>query len=173
MSKYSAETKINVVKYVLEENHSIFEANRYFHIDRSVILSWVRAFREHGLEGLFAKHGTYAGEFKIHVVELMHERKISSRQAAALFMIPSFRTIDGWERIYYEQGASALCIDKRGRPGKSMSKLSKKPLPKTIEKDLIEEVQRLRMENEFLKKKIEIRERMMEEKRQKKSSSKP
>ena len=56
-----------------------------------------------------------------------------------------------WERIYYEEGPQALYEERRGRKNMS-SKQRKKKMSEDTEKDLIAEVQQLRMENEYLKK---------------------
>ena len=45
-----------------------------------------------------------------------------------------------------------VCMKRRGRPQKMKFKENKKKLNKDIEEDLIAENQRLRMENEYLKK---------------------
>ena len=74
-------------------------------------------------------------------------------QAAVTFGIPSDATVGKWERIYYEEGPQALYRDNRGRSlNMKSSKPKKRKLDKTVEEDLIAEVQRLRMENEYLKK---------------------
>ena len=52
------------------------------------------------MEGLSTTHGTYTGEFKVSVVEYMHNTGASIRKTAAHFNIPSFRTVSQWERIY-------------------------------------------------------------------------
>ena len=57
-----------------------------------------------------------------------------------------------WERIYYEEGPQALYEERRGRSKKMSSTPRKKELSKENEEDLIEEVQKLRMENAYLKK---------------------
>jgi transposase len=57
-----------------------------------------------------------------------------------------------WERIYYEEGPQGLYIERRGRNKNMSSKPKKKKISNENEEDLIEEVQRLRMENEYLKK---------------------
>mgnify|MGYP002624559506 CR=1 FL=1 len=57
------------------------------------------------------------------------------------------------ERIYYEEGKEALFQERRGRASKMGTKRPRKN-KKTIQEnaDLLAEVQRLRMENEYLKK---------------------
>ena len=60
--------------------------------------------------------------------------------------------IGKWERIYYEEGPQGLYIERRGRNKNMSSKPKKKKISNENEEDLIEEVQRLRMENEYLKK---------------------
>ena len=56
--------------------------------------------------------------------------------------------------IYYEQGKEALYIDNRGRPQKMKNKAKNTTKKKELNtnEDLLAEVQRLRMENAYLKK---------------------
>ncbi len=49
-------------------------------------------------------------------------------------------------RIYLEEGPEGFKIERRGRKGQP------RKLPKKVEEDLLAEVQRLRAENEYLKK---------------------
>ncbi len=78
----------------------------------------------------------------------MHENHLSIRGAATKFGVSSHPTVAKWERIYYEEGPTALFRENRGRkPGMSTKKLNKQ-----VEEDLIAENQRLRMENDYLKK---------------------
>ena len=111
------------------------------------------AYQEHGVAGLSTTHGTYTGGFKVSVVEYMHNTGASIRKTAAYFNIPSFRTVSQWERIYYEQGKDALFEERRGRTSKMGTKRPRKPKTNIeTNEDLLSEVQRLRMENEYLKK---------------------
>ena len=55
------------------------------------------------------------------------------------------------ERIYDEEGPQGFNQKRRGRPKKMKLNEDKKKLNKDIEEDLIAENQRLRMENEYLK----------------------
>ena len=99
-------------------------------------------------------NGTYTGEFKQHVIEYMHKEHLSASQTAVLFKIPRETQVLNWERIYYEEGPEALYIGRRRRKPKMPKETStkKKQLRPEVEEDLIKEVQRLRMENEYLKK---------------------
>lgn len=63
------------------------------------------------------------------------------------------KSVSDWERIYYEEGKEALYEERRGRARKMRAKNPRKK-QKAIQEneDLLAEVQRLRMENEYLKK---------------------
>lgn len=100
--------------------------------------------------GIFMPKGQpnkrYTPEFKIKVVETMHREKLSYRETARQFDIPNSR-VTAWERIYLEEGAEGLYVERRGR--KSTGRSPK--IKKEVEEDLIAEVQRLRAENAYLK----------------------
>ncbi|MBR1383708.1 MAG: helix-turn-helix domain-containing protein [Ruminococcus sp.] len=57
----------------------------------------------------------YTPEFKIMVVETMHREKLSYRETAQEFGINSHSRIMQCERIYLEEGADGLRIERRGR----------------------------------------------------------
>lgn len=151
--KYLTELKMEIIKYVLEHGHSQGDAVRKYGITKFQIQKWIKLYQNHGIEGLSLKKGSYTGIFKVSVVEYMHNSNVSAFDTAARFGIPSVSTVLSWERIYYEEGPEGLYKDNRGRP-KTMSKeKAKKPkMREQVEEDLVTEVQRLRMENEYLKK---------------------
>ena len=106
----------------------------------------------------------YTPEFKIKVVETMQSEKLSYREAARQFEIPDHKMVARWERIYLEESAEGLRIERRGR--KSTGRTPK--LEKKVEEDLIAEVQRLRAENAYLKKlNALVAERVRQEKKRK------
>ena len=153
MSKYSNELKLEIVKYCIEGYHSKYDAAKKFNIPSPTpIDDWVRKYKEHGVEGLIKqKKSSYSGEFKQNVVEYMHSNHLSATETAIHFRIVT-KVVLKWERIYYEEGPQGLYIERRGRTRKMSSKSNNKKLDKKDEKDLLAEVEQLRMENEYLKK---------------------
>ena len=99
----------------------------------------------------------YTPEFKIKVVETMHREKLSYRETARQFDICDHDRVAAWERIYLEEGAEGLYIERRGR------KSTGRPPKIKEEEDLIAENQRLRMEIDYLKK---LNALVLEEERQ-------
>ena len=106
----------------------------------------------------------YTPEFKIKVVETMHNEHMSYRETAREFEISNHDIVAKWERIYLEEGKEGFYIERRGR--KSIGRPAK--LKKEVEEDLISEVQRLRAENAYLKKlNALVAERVRQEKKHK------
>jgi len=95
----------------------------------------------------------HLGEFKQLVVEDMRNNSMSYKEAARIYEL-SDTLIAKWERIYLEEGVEELYIERRGRASKKDNPNMGRPkkLDKQVEEDLISENQRLRMENEYLKK---------------------
>ena len=150
---YSSELKLEIVQRYLEGKIGLRTLASEYKVAKGDIQKWRDAYLEHGVSGLCTTHGTYTGDFKISVVEYMHDNHLSLFQTAVKFGIPQDHTVGKWERIYYEEGPQALYRDNRGRkPKMSSDKPKKTKLDKQTEEDLIAEVQRLRMENEYLKK---------------------
>lgn len=87
----------------------------------------------------------YTPEFKKLVVETMQKEKLSYCETARQFEVSDDKRVAAWERIYLTEG---FAIERRGRSSKGRSGT----LPKEVEEDLLAEVQRLRAENEYLKK---------------------
>ncbi len=69
MAKYSYEFKAKVVQaYMSDEGGYEYIANKYCVSNKSIIIRWVNAYKEFGIEGLMRsrKKETYSFEFKFH-----------------------------------------------------------------------------------------------------------
>ena len=89
----------------------------------------------------------YTPEFKQQVVETMLKENLSYSETERQFGVVRSR-ITAWERIYLTEGPEGFTIERRGRGSKGRPP---KQLPKKVEEDLLDEVQRLRAENAYLK----------------------
>lgn len=92
----------------------------------------------------------HSGEFKQKVIEQMRKEQLSFRETARLYEI-DHTTIMDWERIYLEEGAEGLHVERRGKAKGNRAGRPPKLAPQ-VEQDLIAENQRLRAEVDYLKK---------------------
>ncbi len=103
----------------------------------------------------------YSPEFKLSVIIDMREHHLGYHETVRKYCLGNDSTggaramLHRWERIYLEEGAVGLTIERRGRATKmdnsKKGRPRKKPLDKQVEKDLIVEVQQLKEENEYLR----------------------
>lgn len=95
----------------------------------------------------------YTGEFKQTVIEDMRNNHLSQNETADKYTVPR-SVIQRWERIYLEEGSKGLYIERRGLASAVTGTRKGRPskLDPKVEKDLIAENQRLRMEIDYLKK---------------------
>lgn len=167
--KYSYEFKLKLVEeYFSGRSGGIKKLSKQYNVPCSSLNRWVHLYEHHGSEGLLKAPGTYSGEFKLHVVEYMHKMNLSLTQTAAHFCIPQDCTVAKWERIYYEEGPEALLKERRGRKNMGKKKTVRPKKNVNENEDLLAEVQRLRMENEYLKKLIALVQEREKSEQQKK-----
>ena len=120
------------------------------------------------------KNKNYSPEFKISVILDMRSKDLSYSETVRKYWgtqtkaeTANYRfTLRNWERIYLEEGEIGFMEEKRGR--KSTGRPRKKTLDEQVEEDLIAENQRLRMENECLKKLNALVQERIERERKKK-----
>lgn len=149
---YSVELKLEVIDYV-EHGHSADAAAEKYSIHVSHIRRWLAIYKEHGLEGIDRKTRSFTPEFKQQVLEDIRANGLSYREAAVKYNIGHHSSVQKWERLYLEHGAAGLQIDNRGKACKEVNALKgKRKKQSAPDKDLIDEIQRLRMENDYLKK---------------------
>ena len=105
------------------------------------------------------KNKNYSPEFKLSVILDMRENNLAYKETVRKYSLGKIESggarqmLQRWERKYLEEGYEGLMKDNRGKPSLTGKKRGRPPkLDKKVEEDLIAENQRLRMENEYLKK---------------------
>lgn len=148
---YPFEIKLEIVQRYLQGSIGIRRlANEYKIASTGDIRFWLERYKAHGAEGLKnLHHEKYSISFKKNVLEYMYATGASQQATAAHFNIPSRETVRRWDKLYKQYGYDGLINTKRGR--------TKMPtvtpcLESTESKDLLKENQRLKMENDYLKK---------------------
>lgn len=153
MTKYTPEMKLEIVKSVLDDGLTVGEASRKYNAGKGDIRKWVAAYQVHGMAGIARQQTCYTGEFKQEAVEYMIANKLSMRETTAKYNLGCHDVISKWERIYMHEGPEGLYKEHRGGASDvNIRKVQSRKLDKTLEEDLIAENQRLRMENDYLKK---------------------
>ena len=180
MAKYSTEFKMKVVKEYLETNISYKSLlGKYCIPSEIVVKNWVNAYKSQSYEGLKAKRKNtqYTLEFKLNVVNLYLTGEMSHQSLANELKINNPSMITRWVNNFRDKGIEGLKSKKRGRPSK-MPKTPKKSNDTKIEssakitnlknesltqaqlkekiKKLEEKNYWLQLENDAIKKKIEL-----------------
>ena len=180
MAKYSTEFKMKVVKEYLESKNSYTNlSEKYCISDKSVIRRWVNAYKSQGYEGLKVKRENtkYTLEFKLKVVNLYLTGEMSYQSLANELKINNPSIIARWVSEFREKGIEGLKSKKRGRPSKmpnsqnkskdtkieSTTNISNSENQSLTEAQLKEKIKKLeeknywlQLENDAIKKKIEL-----------------
>ena len=180
MSKYSTEFKTKVVKEYLESNTSYKTlSNKYRIPNKSIIITWVNTYKTQGYEGLKVKRKNtkYPLEFKLNVVNLYLTGEMSYQSLANELKISNPAIITRWVNDFRKQGIEGLKPKKRGRPSKmpkstnkskdikvdsseKLTNLEDNSLTQAQLKEKIKKLEEknywLQLENDAIKKKIEL-----------------
>lgn len=152
-NKHTYEFKLHCVEAILKEYRSILSVANERGVNPSNLKLWVGFYKKYGVRGLYRKDKqSYDVAFKFNVLETMDKEFLSLRSACVRFNIPSESAIIRWRRAYESEGLSGL----RTRPKKMKQPIKRKPRksdkPLTREQELLLENERLKAENELLKK---------------------
>jgi transposase len=151
MAKYSTEQKLEAVLAYLEGKASFKRIAEERNMSTAPLKKWTLRYREHGVEGLVSSYTHHDIQFKMDVLSYMNEFGASINETAARFNLASDATVLVWKRQFEAGGVEALKSKKKGRP--SVKKETKKPQPIEGSVEALQaEVDRLRMENTYLKK---------------------
>lgn len=154
MAKFTADEKLQAALRYLEGKESFREIAKSIGTDHKAIQNWVKQYEYHGVKAFVKRYTNFSTQFKLDVLNFMIEHGTSLLETAAIFGIAAPSTILQWRKQYETQGFDALQSKKKGRP--SMKKeTNKQPKQVPVEgssEALQAEIDRLRMENEYLKK---------------------
>ncbi len=151
MAKFSPEDKLSAVLRCLDgkETHASIATSIGAH--KSMIGVWVIQYEQNGAEAFGKSYTSYTARFKLDVLNYMITHGTSPNETAAIFQIPSPGLIRKWRIQFLSRGIDALKPKKKGRP--TMKKENKNvALVEGSVEALQQEVERLRMENAYLKK---------------------
>ena len=180
MAKYGTEFKMRIVKEYLKGNISFKNLAKKYNISHhEIVKRWVNTYKSQGYEGLKVKRQNtqYTLEFKLNVVNLYLTGEMSYQSLANELKMNNPSMIARWVMDFRKKGIEGLKSKKKGRPSK-MSKTPKKSKDTKIEssaqltneednylneaqlkekiKKLEEKNYWLQLENDAIKKKIEL-----------------
>ena len=155
MAKFSPEEKIQAVRQYLNGNEGGKTIAQSIDVHPSLLHQWIKQYDIFGENAFEKRYTSYPAQIKLDVLNYMNEQGISIRETAAIFNIPSYETLRKWKIAYETEGINALQSKKKGR--QSMTKDNQKSIKKQTQTEesvetLQAELERLRMENAYLKK---------------------
>jgi transposase len=152
-NKFSIADRERAVLMVLEQGETYHSLAKKLQTSAQLISRWVNTYKLHGVYGLSLKNNNvYGGDFKLKLILEMQELGLSLSQISAKYRI-TISVLSGWRRLYEQKGVSALYETKiRGRPPKMKKSNLKKKEDLSDYEELLKENERLRIENDYLKK---------------------
>lgn len=154
--KYDYTFKLECVELVIKKHYSKEYVSKAKGISESNIRKWVDFYKVFGKTGLLPRiNQSYSIDFKLKVLKTINKESLSLRASCLKFNIPDQAIIVKWKKDFANFGIEGLQPKQRGRPismsdYKGKKRKSDKPL--TREEELLKENERLRCENELLKK---------------------
>jgi len=154
MTKFTNTHKLEAVARYQTQSESVIEIAKSMGVNYEVVRMWIKQFEYHGISAFEKSYTSYTMQFKMDVLNYMNENDVSPNEAAVIFNISSPGLIRKWRLQLATVGVDAFVPKIKGRP--SMKKeTNKKPKQTPVEgspEALQAEINRLRMENEYLKK---------------------
>lgn len=150
MAKFTAQQKLLAVKRYLEGKEGQGSIAKSIGVSKSMLQLWIRKYQYHAESAFVRSYTTYSLEDKLKVIRYMNEHGTSIRETTAIFNLPTHSMLLSWKNQLEMDGIDALNPKKKGRPS---MKEEKKPGPIEGSVEALQaEVERLRMENAYLKK---------------------
>ncbi|RUT37710.1 hypothetical protein EJP82_27815 [Paenibacillus anaericanus] len=154
MAKFTNEQKVDAVIRYQSQLESVKEIASSIGANHEVVRMWIKQAEYHGLTVFEKSYTSYTMQLKKDELNYMNEIGISPNEAAVIYNISSPALIRTWRIQLNAVGLDALISKKKGRPSmsKKLNKQTKQVLAEGSTEALQAEIERLRMENEYLKK---------------------
>lgn len=168
--KHPFSVRLAAVKHYLSGKATLEQTAHQFGVGCSPLTRWIRAFRHQGEVGLQHRLSrAYTPEFRLHVVRYVIANRCTSTEASAHFSIPNETLILSWMKRYQEGGKEALNPSRaRSIMAKDKYEYGSKSFSEMTQGELEKELEYLRAENAYLKKRKALREEEALRERQKK-----
>lgn len=146
--------KIEAIHRYLLGNEGVKSIAKALGINHEVLRMWIKQYEYHGEKAFEKSYTAYSIPYKLDVLNFMKENGTSPNEAAVIFNISSPGVIRRWRSQFNADGIDALKPKPKGRPPSMTDKKRtkrKEPAEGSVEA-LQAELERLRMENAYLKK---------------------
>ena len=155
MPKFSLDEKLEAIHKYQNGAEGVKTIAKSLGINHEVLRMWIRQYEYHGIKAFEKSYTAYSMPFKLDVLIYMNENGTSPNEAAVIFNISSPGIIRKWRSQFNEHGMNALKSKKKGRSHMTdkRKKMMKKQEPADGSVEALQaELERLRMENAYLKK---------------------
>ena len=154
MTKFTNNQKLEAITRYQNQSEGLREIAKSIGANHEVVRMWVKQYEYHGPLAFEKSYTSYTTQFKMDVLNYMNDNGVSPNEAAVIFNISSPGLIRKWRSQLEALGVDALISKKKGRPSmkKETNKQPKQVLVEGSPEALQAEINRLRMENEYLKK---------------------
>lgn len=173
MTKYNESFKRQVIEFYLQHAKNRALTRKTFQLTESTLRHWIQLFHHHGLGGLTVSttKTCYATEFKLAVLQHMHQHALSFQEVSLHFGLPHKSIVYQWLQAFEKDGINGLKPKRKGRATMKPKYPKMPPPPKTEEERLRYRILELEAEIAILKKWQEMDKQ--EAIKQKRRSSKP
>lgn len=152
---FTTDFKLNLVLEYIKSQRSYCEISKKAGLHRSVLINWVAIYKKEGILGLSPKkhRKQYTVDFKLKVVNYVESKQLPLSIACEKFNIPYKGTIALWQNKYRKEGVAGLHRQSNKSPSIMSLNRKKIKVDKSLSKEeLLLEIERLRCENDLLKK---------------------
>lgn len=149
--KYTLKEKLRFVKLHIEENVPIYEIERKYGFRADALKYFCRLYKIHGEKAFQKEENTrqeYSREMKLKAIKEHFEKGRSQRDIAIELMLSDPKIVGDWITKYKQEGEEGI----KDTHSREAYKLHDDKLLEKEYKKLLEDLERTKAENEYLKK---------------------